>query len=200
MGYGGGGGETGRNLKGLYKECTTSVQLGNIQMDQILVEIGLKQGCVLSRLLFALYISELSENLQESGMGDLIIEAIFLADDMVIMAETQGELQRLLDIVSNFNVDRDLIFNARKSKLVTNIEGRKDWWELRGETVETGQAYTIALDEEEEYKYLGVTLKLSGGAFKTAWDNKIKKSERLANAMYNDSRVFVNTTLMGAVG
>ncbi len=68
--------------------------MGNIQTDQIPVEIGLKQECVLSPLLFALYISELSKKLQESGMGvkmgDLIIAAIFFADDMVIMAETQG--------------------------------------------------------------------------------------------------------------
>ncbi len=69
-----------------------------------------------------------------------------------------------------------------------------------GETVETGQAYTTALDEEEEYKYLGVTVRVSWGVFKMAWDNKIKKAEWLANAIYHDSRVFANTTLMGAVG
>ncbi len=75
-------------------------------------------------------------------------------------------------------MDQDLTFNARKSKIVTNIEGRKDRLELRGEMVETGQAYTITLDEEEEYKYLGVTVRVSGGIFKTAWDNKIKKKRQ----------------------
>ena len=47
----------------LYKEGTCRVRFGEIETDWFEVEEGLKQGCSLSLVLFALYLAELGERL-----------------------------------------------------------------------------------------------------------------------------------------
>ena len=48
-----------RVLKELYKEGACMVRFGEIEMDWFEVKEGLKQGCSLSPVLFALYLAEL---------------------------------------------------------------------------------------------------------------------------------------------
>ena len=84
------------------------------------LSIGLKQGCVLSPILFALYIRELGIDLLNSGKGvtvrDEKILGLFFADDVVFMADTMEELQDLLRIVGNMGINRDLSSVRRKTR------------------------------------------------------------------------------------
>ena len=61
------GGKFLRVLKELYKEGTCRVNFWEIETDWFGVEEGLKQGCSLSPVLFALYLAELGERLVQSG-------------------------------------------------------------------------------------------------------------------------------------
>ena len=45
------------------------VRFGEIEMDWFEVKEGLKQGCSLSPVLFALYLAELGDRLVASGLG-----------------------------------------------------------------------------------------------------------------------------------
>ncbi len=54
-------------LRGMYSNNTTRVKLGDIETEEIQIRIGLKQGCCLSPILFALYIQEISVDLMNSG-------------------------------------------------------------------------------------------------------------------------------------
>ena len=66
LGY---GGNTLQVIKAMYLDTKTRDKLGYIVSEEVPVDMGLKQGCVLSPLLFALYISEIAVSLEDSGEG-----------------------------------------------------------------------------------------------------------------------------------
>ena len=59
------------------------------------VTCGLRHGCVLSLLLFSLYINSLVEKVRVAGVGvecrGQIIKALLYADDAVIFAKSEEE-------------------------------------------------------------------------------------------------------------
>ena len=116
-----------RVLKELYKEGTCRVKFG--ETDWFGVEEGLKQGCSLSPVLFALYLAELGERLVQSGLGakigDVVVPGLFLADDMVVMGQGEGDLRKLLKMAGEYGREWKMQFNSSKTKSkVVNI-GKK---------------------------------------------------------------------------
>lgn len=68
---------------------------------------GLKQGCPLSPLLFALYMANLDKVLQGNQLGGLIMEGhkiycISFADDIVLLAESAEELKDMGKALQRF--------------------------------------------------------------------------------------------------
>ena len=63
---------------------------------------GVRQGCVASPHLFAMYTEMIMRSLEDKGgfrIGGRVINKIRYADDTVILSETEHELQPLMDIV-----------------------------------------------------------------------------------------------------
>ena len=62
---------------------------------------GLRQGCVLSPILFSLYINSLTEELRNKGVGvtcgERHVPALLYADDMVILADDEAALSKRLE-------------------------------------------------------------------------------------------------------
>ena len=65
-----------------------------------IVKCGLKQGCTLSTLLFNLYVNDLviKINSLDAGIdiGGEKVSILLYADDVVLVASSEGELQALL--------------------------------------------------------------------------------------------------------
>ena len=63
----------------------------------------LVQGDPLSPTFFSLYINDLAQHLKENGptlnSDNDSINCLLYADDMVLIAETEGQLQKLLDMM-----------------------------------------------------------------------------------------------------
>ena len=139
-------------LNSLYLNVQCNVQMGDIVTDFFDIEEGVKQGCVLSPTLFSLYINELSEMLDEHDVGIHImgvnIQCLFWADDVVLLADNDHDLQRMLNIAAEFSHKWRLNFNHDKSNILItgkHINNHKLW--------QLGDDY---ISEVNFYKYLGV--------------------------------------------
>jgi hypothetical protein len=185
-------------LKALYKDNRVIANLADAQSAPVVQEVGLKQGCNLSPMLFALYIRDLSIKLQNSGHGveyaGIRIPALFFADDMVLLGKTEDELKKLLKITGDFAVERKLEFNGKKSMVIVSwrerCENKK--WEIQGEKLEEGTVYEVKIDETDEYKYLGIWIRARRGIFAQQERKMVQKAKRLAGIIKAVARTGTN--------
>ena len=79
---------------------------------------GVKQGGILSPLLFTLYVNVILEKLEKSGLGCFIgrscCNSYMYADDLILLSITVTDLQRLLDMCNSLFTDLDLPINIAK--------------------------------------------------------------------------------------
>ena len=90
---------------------------------------GIKQGAVLSPVLFCIYMDTLLARLSQSDTGcyygHLFAGAICYADDLTLLAPTPPAMQALLDICSEFAVEYEVQFNCAKSNVVLFGDNRR---------------------------------------------------------------------------
>ena len=88
-------------ISSLYKSVECCVRVNGLCTDWFNVQCGLKQGCLLSPLLFNLYINGLATSNDSLDIGIDIdgekISMLLYADDLVFLSNTENELQTLLD-------------------------------------------------------------------------------------------------------
>ena len=160
----------------MYNNVQCQVKFGNtLTTDFFDVEEGVKQGCVLSPVLFCVLINNLAKMIKKANLGvnicDVQIGTLFWADDVVLIADNKSELQKMLDIATDFALKWKLAFNHTKSNVV--IAGRQDnlsnnKWVLGKNTIK----------EIHNYKYLGVQISSNMSDHKHI-DEVIKKGNRI---------------------
>ena len=69
---------------------------------------GVKQGGVLSPLLFTVYLDDLLKELRESGVGcymnDIFAGAFIYADDITLVAPSRQSIYHMLSICENYSL------------------------------------------------------------------------------------------------
>lgn len=98
------------------------VQFGDGTSDYFSVGNGVKQGGILSPILFTMYIDVLIEKLRHSGvgcyLGNTFAGALGYADDIILLAPTQFAMRKMLSICEEFSREYGLLFNSDKSKII----------------------------------------------------------------------------------
>jgi hypothetical protein len=98
--------------------------------DPIAITEGLMQGCVASPLLFTLYISDIIDIINKSGIsgieiGDLYtLHMLLFADDMVLLANSPRSLQLKINVMRKYFEELGLTINVEKTKVVFRRGGR----------------------------------------------------------------------------
>ncbi len=111
-----------RFLCQLYLSQTAVVRWGNEVSEVFRVENGVKQGGVLSPVLFTVYLDELMVRLSKSRAGchidSMFAGAYAYADDVILLSPSVLGLMDMLKICESYAEEFQVIFNAGKSKLV----------------------------------------------------------------------------------
>lgn len=151
-------------LKSLYQNTRAKFSLGNIETDWVESKKGVRQGCILSPLLFSFYTEELAARIREArlglelnveGYGRQVLGILLYADDIVLIAGSNEVLQKMLNITSKYGQDFGVRFSREKSGvMVINGQEVEEGWKLSGGD----------LPRVENYKYLGVMLNEKGMA------------------------------------
>ena len=147
------------NILAMYTKTEYCVKLKNGHTRTISSNLGLKQGCPLSPMLFNLYIDDIDYIFDDKCDPICIqnhkINNFLYADDLVIVSESKQGLQRGIDKASEFAKAKQLTINVNKCKtMVFNPLGRyiRDLFTLNGNTLEPVQSFC----------YLGFDIKCSG--------------------------------------
>ncbi len=215
LGY---GGKLLRLMQSMYSEVKSTVTLGGIETDEIDINIGLLQGCVLSPLMFALYIKELGDRLIQTGLGvkieGTVIPGLFFADDIVLIGKNEDQLHELLKITSWFANIRDLAISDSKSMVMIRNRLKTDlkWTLNNSELMETDRVVLdeildsdedlnaeVELSETDQYRYLGVVITNDRGMFSVQAQNMKSRAESLANQTLGQSAASCNRPYAGKV-
>ena len=109
-------------LLSLYEDVKCCVKVNGIYTDWFSVRCGLKQGCCLSPILFNLYINDMVNSITSLGIGvnirDDIVSVLLYADDLVLLAESETDLQILIDLLHEWCIDKKMKINLDKTKIV----------------------------------------------------------------------------------
>ncbi|MEW8547636.1 MAG: reverse transcriptase family protein, partial [Candidatus Thiodiazotropha sp.] len=143
-------------LSSIYENIKCCVKINGFNTDWFSVNCGLKQGCSLSPILFNFYINDLITELSQLDLGVNIgrdkVCILVYADDVVLLAETEEELQCLLDSLNIWCLNNQMTINSQKSKIV----------HFRPKSLSrTKVAFRIGdtkLDIEKSYVYLGLII------------------------------------------
>ena len=147
-------------LKALYSGDSVRCMFNNTKTRPVYLRRGLRQGCSLSPLLFAIYISDIGDTLSNSSLGFTLdgqpIAGLLFADDIVLISKTAAGLKTLFGLVKSHCDDLLLDINTGegKSEIISPTEDVWDILDDEGEVV-------ITLRQVLKYKYLGLESFLS---------------------------------------
>ncbi len=176
------------NIKASYRNPSTVLQFQDVISEPLKMTLGLKQGCVMSPILFAIYIAELGHRLQRSGLGvsvgNTTIPGMFFADDMALVGN-KGQLQKLLNIVGDYALQFQIEFAGYKSCVIplgepVNEERR---WKLGTKYIRENEKEEIWVEESDTGRYLGVTIQKNYNIFKQQWELACQKAKRGATVV-----------------
>jgi hypothetical protein len=151
-------GKIWRVIKNMYSVVQSSVLVGVEKTDTFDLHTGVRQGCVMSPVLFSFFINglarEINEKTQGVSVGDISLRLLLYADDVVLLAGMSRDLQDMLDVVTSYCRKWRFRVNPKKGKSEVMLFGRKP----RSKEARKWRLAGVEIQETESYTYLGVEL------------------------------------------
>ena len=158
-------------LENWFLKNSTSIKWHNVKSRDVPLMSGVKQGGILSPLLFTLYVNIILEKLEKSGLGCFIghrcCNSYMYADDLILLSITVTNLQSMLDMCNSLFSNLDLPINISKCHCLRigpryNAECKN--LSINGETI----------NWVNEIGFLGVKIS-KDKVFKCTWEAAKKK-------------------------
>ena len=107
-------------IRGLYKNPSMKVKLTDEIGPIFNVEVGVRQGCPLSPMLFNLYINDLFENMVGIAVPGIntSIPGLMFTDDTTLLADNLVDLNRNIRLLEKWCTSRGMRINAAKCGLM----------------------------------------------------------------------------------
>ena len=133
--------------------------MGGVRSQSFGINLGVRQGCVLSPILFNIFLSDLAKSLQEIGnapmVDDIGINSLFWADDLVLFSRDEEGLQKTLHVLETYCRENHIQVNTKKTKcMIFNKNGRL--------LLRRFVLNDVQLEIVRCYKYLGFMITPSG--------------------------------------
>ena len=146
-----------RLIRNLYYNQKAHVRYDNGTTEDFDIRKGVRQGCILSPILFNLYseriINETLVKIPDKGIkfnGHLITNVRY-ADDTVILADSEDALQEIMSKINETCKQYGMLLNAKKTKtMILTKKSRNSRITIKIDGAE--------LEQVKEYKYLGTII------------------------------------------
>ena len=177
-------GEVLTTLQQMYEEVQMRVRAGGELSVPFPSSVGVRQGCPLSPLLFGLVIDRLERFLAQkcpdagTRVASQLLRALLYADDVVLICDSVGQLQALLDALGEFCTANCMKVNETKSHVV-----------IYNSVFESGGAPTHfmymgrQLQVKPSYVYLGLRF-ADGEVGKHVLTQAVAKARKVMHAMF----------------
>ena len=144
-----------RFLATLYTNQLVRIKWIDHLSDTFSVSNGVKQGGVLSPILFGVYIDELLGRLKSSSygchIGNMFFGALAYADDVTLLCPSRSSVIHMLNIANEYSKEYNVVFNHVKSNIIVYEKKVKcDFTD-----VENVQFDNSRIDIVENSKHLG---------------------------------------------
>ena len=142
------------SIKNMYTQDLACISLGEEITSSFRINQGVKQGCILSPLLFNIFLADLPDQLNHGDARPVQINdteslnSLIWADDLLILSESESGLNTMLQNLLSYTQKNLMHVNLDKTKcMIFNKTGR-----LIRRTFSFGNT---RLEMVKEYKYLG---------------------------------------------
>ena len=143
---------------------SSSAVLWNSKTSQYFpVKQGVRQGAILSPLLYSIFVNDLLHLLSSSGhgvsIGGIFCGSPMYADDLALIAESSAALQSMFDLVHNFSIQWHYQLNALKSAVLVFGESASSRSRYRPQR--QWHIGSAVIQERDSYHHLGVLRSVS---------------------------------------
>lgn len=174
-------------LKNCITDGETRVFLQGLQSTPYTSCVGVCEGAVESSTLFNYFINDLVADLKAAGCEGAAISAGWLAalfaDDIVLVSDSQADMQKCLDVLYTFCCKWRLSMSMSKTKLM-RIGNTADYDE--SSPLHVG---ADILELVDRYQYLGLWITEDG-----KWDTEFRERMQKVNDVWARSRHFFADT------
>ena len=172
-------------VKSMYLNTKLCVRTSSGLTKGFSSNVGVRQGCSLSPLLFNLFLADLQpwldNNKDSVQLFSRSLSHLLYADDLVILSESPDGLQSNLNSLEEYCKKWKLSVNPQKSKVMIFSNPSSRRCGIQADSFYFGPT---KLEVVTEYKYLGVIFS-NNGSFQSAKANLEKKSRRALFGMHS---------------
>ena len=108
-------------IRSIYSNDMACIKMNNQCTKSFVVNQGVRQGCVLSPLLFNLFLADLPKRLnlvqEKLKVDNIELNSLLWADDIVLFSKNEEKLTEMINVLESYCKENKLTINEKKNKM-----------------------------------------------------------------------------------